>query len=361
MSYRQKINGPMCFVEFEDVTCAAQAIKDLYGHNLVSRVATSLENRNRDRLDVADAQAGLVKGGIRLSYSKNSLGQRGSAHTAGINNSMFGGIAHTVALAGMSSNSNGPNGVHAYGQGPYQSPPTSSYGLQLQHGQAQPSTNGSMPPPSAPISIQVKSPSGSASKGPSHSHSHSTSASYSHLNGNGNGNSNALALGNGSSTSLSPTAQPFTSPRSRYFGGTSPASGSLPPVPASATGATSASSRNDQSYAFQPPHTANPALGSSGGSTGNGNGNGHSNSSGTSATTTSAQFSPMASPIRTPASFSWVSSGAVGVGNGYGGGYEGFAAGLGSLDGAASAWSTGGGSAQNQGQGQRHGAQAYSH
>ena len=36
MSFRQKINGPMCFVEFEDVPCASQAIKELYGHNLVS-------------------------------------------------------------------------------------------------------------------------------------------------------------------------------------------------------------------------------------------------------------------------------------------------------------------------------------
>ena len=36
MSFRQKINGPMCFVEFEDVPFASQAIKDLYGHNLVS-------------------------------------------------------------------------------------------------------------------------------------------------------------------------------------------------------------------------------------------------------------------------------------------------------------------------------------
>ena len=35
MSFRQKINGPMCFVEFEDVPFAAQAIKDLYGNNLV--------------------------------------------------------------------------------------------------------------------------------------------------------------------------------------------------------------------------------------------------------------------------------------------------------------------------------------
>lgn len=36
MSFRQKINGPMCFVEFEDVGLATEAMRALYGHNLVS-------------------------------------------------------------------------------------------------------------------------------------------------------------------------------------------------------------------------------------------------------------------------------------------------------------------------------------
>ncbi|ORY26951.1 hypothetical protein BCR39DRAFT_506429 [Naematelia encephala] len=146
MSFRQKINGPMCFVEFEDVVFATQAIGQLYGHNL----------------------GGLVKGGIRLSYSKNSLGQRGSAHPTGISTSMFGGIAHTVALAGMSTppSANSQNSGANY-----------AHGLQLQ---------------SAPIPQPPDLRRGSEATG------------------------------------LSPTAQPFnatlpmtTSPRSRYFG-TSP-------------------------------------------------------------------------------------------------------------------------------------------
>ncbi|KIY62615.1 hypothetical protein CYLTODRAFT_414601 [Cylindrobasidium torrendii FP15055 ss-10] len=54
LSFKQK-NGPMCFVEFEDVHFATKAMNDLYGHTL----------------------NGLVKsGGIRLSYSKNPLGVR---------------------------------------------------------------------------------------------------------------------------------------------------------------------------------------------------------------------------------------------------------------------------------------------
>ncbi|KAF7432743.1 hypothetical protein PC9H_004686 [Pleurotus ostreatus] len=54
MCFRQKGNGPMCFVEFDDVSYATKALQELYGHTL----------------------NGLVKGGIRLSYSKNPLGVR---------------------------------------------------------------------------------------------------------------------------------------------------------------------------------------------------------------------------------------------------------------------------------------------
>jgi len=42
MSFRQKINGPMCFVEFEDVNYAQNAIQHLYGHSLVSSLLSEL-------------------------------------------------------------------------------------------------------------------------------------------------------------------------------------------------------------------------------------------------------------------------------------------------------------------------------
>ncbi|KAI5119598.1 hypothetical protein M0805_005768 [Coniferiporia weirii] len=60
LCFRQKSNGPMCFVEFEDVSYATKALNELYGHNL----------------------NGLVKGGIRLSYSKNPLGVRTPTNVA---------------------------------------------------------------------------------------------------------------------------------------------------------------------------------------------------------------------------------------------------------------------------------------
>ncbi|KAI0677651.1 hypothetical protein C8Q78DRAFT_961651 [Trametes maxima] len=55
LCFRQKSNGPMCFVEFDSVEYATNALNQLYG----------------DTLD------GLIRnGGIRLSYSKNPLGVR---------------------------------------------------------------------------------------------------------------------------------------------------------------------------------------------------------------------------------------------------------------------------------------------
>ncbi|KAI5796337.1 hypothetical protein DFH27DRAFT_112822 [Peziza echinospora] len=54
LCFRTKQNGPMCFVEFEDVGFATKALTELYGHNL----------------------SNSVKGGIRLSFSKNPLGVR---------------------------------------------------------------------------------------------------------------------------------------------------------------------------------------------------------------------------------------------------------------------------------------------
>ncbi|KAK7536809.1 RNA binding protein [Phyllosticta citribraziliensis] len=54
LCFRTKANGPMCFVEFEDVSFATKALNELYGHPLHNS----------------------VKGGIRLSFSKNPLGVR---------------------------------------------------------------------------------------------------------------------------------------------------------------------------------------------------------------------------------------------------------------------------------------------
>lgn len=124
-----------------------------------------------------------------MSYSKNSLGQRGIGHPAGNGGLPFGGIAHTVALAGMTQNSYGA---------PAAPPSNPGFGLQL-HGHGQSAPPG---PTTAPIQTN------------SQQQQHAQSAPSAQP-----------------STSLSPNAQPFalpsTSPRSRYFGPTS----STVPVP----------------------------------------------------------------------------------------------------------------------------------
>lgn len=55
---KPKPQGPMCFVEFEDIDFATKALADLYGRSL----------------------SNSVKGGIRLSFSKNPLGVRSSGN-----------------------------------------------------------------------------------------------------------------------------------------------------------------------------------------------------------------------------------------------------------------------------------------
>ncbi|KAJ3026837.1 UNVERIFIED_CONTAM: hypothetical protein HDU68_004975 [Siphonaria sp. JEL0065] len=65
MSFRMRVNGPMVFVEFDSIPYAQQALNDLHG--------TLLSNS--------------IKGGIRLSFSKNPLGVRpmGSLQMGGYN------------------------------------------------------------------------------------------------------------------------------------------------------------------------------------------------------------------------------------------------------------------------------------
>lgn len=79
LCFRQKNNGPMCFVEFDDVPCATKALNDLYGHTL----------------------NGLVKGGIRLSFSKNPLGVRTPSVSTAPTTLNGGANLFTAALAGI--------------------------------------------------------------------------------------------------------------------------------------------------------------------------------------------------------------------------------------------------------------------
>lgn len=79
-------HGPMCFVEFDDVLLATEALADLYGSALPR------------------ANGSSSKGGIRLSFSKNPLGVRGP-----------GNPRRSSANQVSSANGNTNNGVGNYG------------------------------------------------------------------------------------------------------------------------------------------------------------------------------------------------------------------------------------------------------
>lgn len=93
LCFRTKHNGPMCFVEFEDVSFATKALNELYGHPLHNS----------------------IKGGIRLSFSKNPLGVR-TGQGAGMNpasplGSPGGGLGGLGAPPGFPTASGPPPGL----------------------------------------------------------------------------------------------------------------------------------------------------------------------------------------------------------------------------------------------------------
>lgn len=82
LCFRNKQNGPMCFVEFDEVAMASKALNELYGYKLSNSVKT----------------------GIRLSFSKNPLGVR-SGQPGSMNSSSSvagqGTVPANSTLSGM--------------------------------------------------------------------------------------------------------------------------------------------------------------------------------------------------------------------------------------------------------------------
>lgn len=78
MCFRTKPQGPMCFVEFEDVGYATKALTELYGRAL----------------------SNSTKGGVRLSFSKNPLGVRSQNNPANPVNSSNGAANGAMSGSG---------------------------------------------------------------------------------------------------------------------------------------------------------------------------------------------------------------------------------------------------------------------
>jgi hypothetical protein len=84
LCFRNKQNGPMCFVEIDEVAMASKALNELYGYKLSNSVKT----------------------GIRLSFSKNPLGVRsGQPGSMSASNPLQGpgGVPGGSNLSGMHS------------------------------------------------------------------------------------------------------------------------------------------------------------------------------------------------------------------------------------------------------------------
>lgn len=85
LCFRTKQNGPMCFVEFEDISFATKALNELYGAQLHNS----------------------VKGGIRLSFSKNPLGVRSGQPGSSTGPSTPLGLSSPNMVNGLSAMSPG--------------------------------------------------------------------------------------------------------------------------------------------------------------------------------------------------------------------------------------------------------------
>ncbi|CCE64294.1 hypothetical protein TPHA_0H00860 [Tetrapisispora phaffii CBS 4417] len=95
LSFRNKNNngnghGPMCFVEFDDVSFATVALAELYGRQLPRPVISN-------------------KGGIRLSFSKNPLGVRGPKSRRSGNAGMTSNNNSTTSFNNAPSNTSDSN------------------------------------------------------------------------------------------------------------------------------------------------------------------------------------------------------------------------------------------------------------
>lgn len=88
LCFRTKANGPMCFVEFEDISFATKALSDLYGHMLHNS----------------------TKGGIRLSFSKNPLGVRSGHGNHQSNQTHMGGSHMSHMMPGINNHFSSANG-----------------------------------------------------------------------------------------------------------------------------------------------------------------------------------------------------------------------------------------------------------
>ncbi|KAL4884172.1 hypothetical protein BJY04DRAFT_15468 [Aspergillus karnatakaensis] len=91
LCFRNKQNGPMCFVEFEDVRTAGKALNELYGYKLSNSIKTGIRlSFSKNPLGVRSGQPGSMSASNGLA-SQNAI--QGGAGLGSISNQMFSTVS----------------------------------------------------------------------------------------------------------------------------------------------------------------------------------------------------------------------------------------------------------------------------
>ncbi|KAA8641889.1 hypothetical protein EYZ11_002164 [Aspergillus tanneri] len=155
LCFRNKQNGPMCFVEFEDVGTAGKALNELYGYKLSNSAKT----------------------GIRLSFSKNPLGVRSGQ--PGSNTAANGAASTTVVHGG-----NSLGGMHNHifstvsGPPPGLAPPNFIPPVQMRNGAVHPMANNAPFHPNTGLGIRAHAMNPLSSPPPPNGGGTSTASGY---------------------------------------------------------------------------------------------------------------------------------------------------------------------------------------
>ena len=92
LCFRNKQNGPMCFVEFDEVAMASKALNELYGYKLSNSVKTGIRlSFSKNPLGVRSGQPGSMSSANPLSGPPG--GAPGGSSLGGVHNHMFSSVS----------------------------------------------------------------------------------------------------------------------------------------------------------------------------------------------------------------------------------------------------------------------------
>ncbi|CAI7571626.1 unnamed protein product [Penicillium manginii] len=123
LCFRNKQNGPMCFVEFDEVAMASKALNELYGYKLSNSVKTGIRlSFSKNPLGVRSGQPGSMNAGNPLSGpggtpTGSNLGSMHSHMFSSVSGPPPGLAAPPGLAMPMPQRNGGGNPIHNQGQG----------------------------------------------------------------------------------------------------------------------------------------------------------------------------------------------------------------------------------------------------